>query len=98
IRREIEDHGSAVGVLAFDPVRKTAILVRQFRPPVLYAAKQEETLEVIAGMTEGAEPAAVARREAMEEAGLKLGPLEEVATAWSTPGVSTERISLYLAT
>src|SRR6266704_718345 len=69
IRHEIEDHGSAVGVLAFDPARRTTILVRQFRTPLLYAAKQDETLEVIAGMTEGSEPAAVARREAMEEIG-----------------------------
>jgi hypothetical protein len=31
VQREIEDHGSAVAVLAFDPERKTAILVQQFR-------------------------------------------------------------------
>jgi hypothetical protein len=27
IQREVEDHGAAVAVLAFDPARKTAILV-----------------------------------------------------------------------
>jgi len=31
IKREIEDHGNAVAVLAFDPERKMAALVRQFR-------------------------------------------------------------------
>ena len=33
----------------------------------------------------------------MEEAGLRLHGLEHVATCWSSPGVSAERIALYLA-
>jgi 8-oxo-dGTP pyrophosphatase MutT (NUDIX family) len=33
VEREIEDHGAAVAVLAFDPERKMAILVQQFRAP-----------------------------------------------------------------
>ncbi len=37
------------------------------------------------------------RREALEEGGLRLGALEHVATVWSMPGVSTERMALYLA-
>jgi hypothetical protein len=32
-----------------------------------------------------------------EECGIKLTALEGVAFAWSTPGISTERIALYLA-
>ena len=34
VRREIEHHGAAACVLPYDPARKTAILVRQFRAPV----------------------------------------------------------------
>lgn len=37
------------------------------------------------------------RREAIEETGLELGPLERVACAWSTPGLSTERMEIFLA-
>jgi nudix-type nucleoside diphosphatase (YffH/AdpP family) len=37
-----------------------------------------------------------ARREAMEELGVRLTTLEPVARAWSAPGVSTETIDLYL--
>ena len=37
------------------------------------------------------------RREAREELGLALGPLERVARVWPSPGVSTERQSLFLA-
>src|SRR6516164_6705607 len=38
VRREIEHHGAAACVLPYDPARKTAILVRQFRAPVFYIA------------------------------------------------------------
>jgi nudix-type nucleoside diphosphatase (YffH/AdpP family) len=97
VRREIEDHGTAVAVLPYDAERRTAILVRQFRAPVYFATRQEETLEAVAGIVEGPDPAACARRESLEEAGLELGGLEHVATSWTMPGVSTERIDLYLA-
>jgi 8-oxo-dGTP pyrophosphatase MutT (NUDIX family) len=52
MRREVEDHGAAVCVLPYDPARRTAILVRQFRAPVFLAAQQEELLEAIAGIVE----------------------------------------------
>jgi nudix-type nucleoside diphosphatase (YffH/AdpP family) len=97
LRREIEDHGPAVAVLPYDPSRRTAVLVRQLRAPVLYAAGHEFMLEVIAGLLEDPDPASCARREAIEETGLHLGALEEVATVWTMPGISTERMTLYLA-
>jgi 8-oxo-dGTP pyrophosphatase MutT (NUDIX family) len=37
------------------------------------------------------------RREAYEELGVSLQALERVARIWSSPGVSTERQSLFLA-
>jgi nudix-type nucleoside diphosphatase (YffH/AdpP family) len=97
-RREIEDHGAAACVLPYDPERRTAVLVRQFRVPVYYAAREPHTLEAIAGIVEEADPAKTARREAREEAGLELGAIEPVGEGWTMPGVSTERMHLYLAT
>jgi nudix-type nucleoside diphosphatase (YffH/AdpP family) len=97
IKREIEEHGMAACVLPFDPARRTALLVRQPRAPVLYAARQGETIEAIAGMIEEDDPALCARREAEEEAGVTLDTLDFVATVWTMPGVSTERMTLYLA-
>jgi nudix-type nucleoside diphosphatase (YffH/AdpP family) len=97
IRREIEDHGRAVCVLPYDPLRRTAILVRQFRAPVAYAGGPPQVLEAVAGSVEDEEPDACAYREALEEAGLRLRTLEHVTTAWSMPGVSTEQMDLYLA-
>jgi nudix-type nucleoside diphosphatase (YffH/AdpP family) len=97
LKREIEEHGQAVCVLPYDPARRTAILVRQFRVPVFLAAKAEDTLEAIAGILESRDPFECARREALEEAGLQLTKLEPVAGAWTMPGVSTEYMHLYLA-
>jgi nudix-type nucleoside diphosphatase (YffH/AdpP family) len=100
MRREIEDHGNAVAVLPYDPERRTAILVRQFRAPVYLSGDAQELLEAVAGGLEAsdADPGACALREAHEEAGLDLKTLEHVATAWPMPGISTERMSFYLAT
>lgn len=97
ITREIEDHGEAICVLPYHPIRKTAVLVRQSRLPVLYAAKQGRTLEAIAGVIEDEDAQACVRREAMEEALLKLNSLEHVFTAWTMPGLSTELMHFYVA-
>jgi nudix-type nucleoside diphosphatase (YffH/AdpP family) len=97
VRREIEHHGAAACVLPYDPARKTAILVRQFRAPVFYIAGATETLEAIAGVIEQESPAACARREALEEAGVRLQALEPVGAVFTMPGISTERMHLFLA-
>ena len=97
IEREIEDHGEAVCVLPYNAARKTAILVRQLRVPVLFVGAADETLEAIAGVIEHEDAAACVRREAKEEALLDLEALEHICTAWTMPGISTERMHFYLA-
>lgn len=95
--RELEEHGPAVAILPYDAIRRTAILVRQFRAPVLVAAGEPTLLEAIAGLTDGEAPDAAARREALEETGLQLKSLEAAGLMWTMPGLSTERMHLYLA-
>jgi nudix-type nucleoside diphosphatase (YffH/AdpP family) len=97
MKREVEDHGAAVGVLPYDPERRVAMLVRQFRAAVFHASGEEEVLEAPAGLLEEDDPAACARREALEEVGLTLTSLEPVAGVWTMPGISTEYMHLYLA-
>jgi nudix-type nucleoside diphosphatase (YffH/AdpP family) len=96
-KREIEDHGRAVGVLPYDPKRRIAVLVRLLRAPPLVAAGEESLLEAPAGLIDGDDPADAARREVMEEAGIRIGDLEHIATVWTMPGISTERMDYYLA-
>jgi nudix-type nucleoside diphosphatase (YffH/AdpP family) len=97
IKREVEDHGEAVCVLPYHPVRKTAVLVRQSRVPVLYASGQQQLLEAVAGVIEDVDAATCAHREVMEEALLKLDSLEPVFTAFTMPGLSTEYMHFFLA-
>jgi nudix-type nucleoside diphosphatase (YffH/AdpP family) len=84
-------------VLPYDAERRAALLVCQFRAPVLAAAGEVMLLEAIAGLTDGEAPDKAARREAIEETGVRLKALEAVGTVWTMPGLSTERMHLYLA-
>ncbi|GJE60425.1 NUDIX domain-containing protein [Methylobacterium trifolii] len=95
--REIEDHGRAVSVLPYDPGRRVAMLVSQFRAPVFFAGGPETLLETPAGILDEGDAEDGARREAYEETGLRLGALEPVVSAWTAPGISTERMDLFLA-
>jgi nudix-type nucleoside diphosphatase (YffH/AdpP family) len=97
VRREIEDHGSAVAVLPYDPEARIALLVRQLRVPPLHAGGPDHLVETPAGLLDEDDPAAGARREALEEVGVRLSVLEPVASVWSMPGISTERMHLFLA-
>jgi nudix-type nucleoside diphosphatase (YffH/AdpP family) len=97
VRREVEDHGSAVGVLPYDETRRVAIVIRQPRAPVLLAGGGEDVIEIPAGLQEGEDPVDCVRREALEEVGVALGEVELVGRIWAMPGISSERMSLFLA-
>lgn len=96
--RHIEHHGDAVAVLPYDDERRVALVISQFRTPVEHVSPgADNVIEPIAGVNDDGDAEACARREAMEEAGVRLGTLEMVATCWSMLAVSTERLVLYLA-
>lgn len=97
LTREIEDHGRAVAVLPYDPERRVALMIQQFRPPAFYADGTTDLIEVPAGLLDENEPEEGARREAYEEAGVRLTTFEPVARGWSMPGISTERMDLFLS-
>jgi nudix-type nucleoside diphosphatase (YffH/AdpP family) len=96
-RREIEHHGRAACVLPYDPDRKTALMVNLPRAPVIWAGGPPELLEAPAGMVENEDPEDTAIREALEECGVVLTRLEPVGSPFSSPGVSSERVDLFLA-
>lgn len=96
-QREIEHHGNAVAVLPYDPIRRTALLVSLPRGPVIWAKGPPELIEAIAGMIDDESPQTAVRREALEEAGVELHALEPVGAAYASPGVSSERLQLFLA-
>lgn len=86
----------AVSVLPYDPERRVALVIETPRAPLLHMG-HPGMVEAIAGSIDrDAEPEAVARAEAVEEAGVRLGTLEHVGHVWTTPGATTERIDYFL--
>jgi nudix-type nucleoside diphosphatase (YffH/AdpP family) len=99
INRAVFLSGDAVTVLPYDPLRDRVLLVEQFRAgPYGRGDPQPWLLEPIAGRVDPDEtPEAAARREAMEEAGLRLGTLEKVADYYPSPGAKSEYLYSYVA-
>jgi nudix-type nucleoside diphosphatase (YffH/AdpP family) len=96
-KREIEHHGHAAAVLPYDPVRRTALVISLPRAPVIWSDGPPELLEAVAGMLDGEDGETCVRREALEEAGVRLQAVEAVGAAYASPGVSSERLQLFLA-
>jgi nudix-type nucleoside diphosphatase (YffH/AdpP family) len=97
VSRDVERHGDAAAVLPYDCARRCALVSRLFRAPIFDTTGDENVEEACAGMIYEETDEAAARREAREELGVSLSALERVARVWSSPGVSTERQSLFLA-
>ena len=94
--RELVERGHAVVVMPYDPVADAVVMIEQFRVGAMGLAGGPWLLEFVAGMIEpGEQVAEVARREAMEEAGLRLGALEPVAEYLPSAGACSETISIY---
>ena len=97
VRRELFQRGDAVGVLPWDPVADELVLIEQFRVGAIRDDDSPWMLELIAGIVEAGESdTAVVHREADEEAGCRLGRLEQVATFYPSAGACSEQIRLFV--
>ena len=93
--REVFERGDAVGVLPYDPVSDSLVMIEQFRPGAMRGDDSPWMLELIAGIVEPGESATdVAHREAMEEAGCELSELVPIATVLPSAGACTEQVRL----
>lgn len=97
VRRVLEDHGEAAAVLPYDPERRMALLVRQIRVGPVFRGEAGDLVEVPAGGLDDDAPEAAARRETLEETGVQVRDLQFVAATYTMPGVSSERLHLFLA-
>jgi 8-oxo-dGDP phosphatase len=92
-RRLVLEHPGAVVVLAVDD-RERALVLHQYRHPVglrfveLPAGLLDEEQEV---------PSETAERELLEEAELRASSWEHLLTTHPSPGISSERIEVFLA-
>lgn len=91
--REQFERGHAVAALVYDTVQQVYILTKQFR-----IGSESELIEVVAGMIdEGETPEASIKREIEEEIGHHVDKLEYLHTFYSSPGGTTEKVTLYYA-
>lgn len=96
--REVFERGNAAAVLPYDPRRDEVLLIRQFLPGSYFGGRAARPLQVIAGMVEdGESDEDVARREAVEEAGVTLGRLVLAQAFLPSPGGSSERVVVFCA-
>lgn len=94
--REVFERGDAVGVLPYDPVDDSLILIEQFRAGCLRDEDGPWMLELVAGIVEAGESdEAVLRREAVEEAGCDIGVVEPIASYYPSAGACTEHVRLF---
>jgi len=96
--RDIVRAGKVAAVLAVDPAREEIVLIRQFRLPAHLANGVGDLVETVAGRVEpGETPAETARRECAEEIGVEPAGLIELFTFLTTPGLTDEEVTLFLA-
>ena len=98
LRREVFVATDAAIVLPYDPGRDRVLLVEQFRMgPYGRGDVRPWMLEPVAGRVDaGEDPVETARRECLEEAGVRLHGVEHISSHYCTPGCSTEYFHLFL--
>ena len=96
--RETYDRGNGAVILLHDFARSTVLLTRQFRWPVYVNGHPDGMLvEAAAGLLDADDAETAIRREAEEELGVTVGPLERVGRIYMSPGSVTELLHFYAA-
>jgi ADP-ribose pyrophosphatase len=94
--REVIERKSAAAVLPYDPILDHVVLIEQFRPGALANPTSPWIIEVVAGVySKDEQPDAVAKREAVEEAGCNILDLYPVCEYFVSPGYSNEYLHVY---
>jgi 8-oxo-dGTP pyrophosphatase MutT (NUDIX family) len=93
VPREVVEHPGAVAVLALDDENRV-LMIRQYRHPV-----GATLLEIPAGLRDvpGEPLVETARRELLEETGYRAATWQVLADFATSPGISTERLRVFLA-
>jgi ADP-ribose pyrophosphatase len=96
IRRELFRRTNCVAVLLYDPDTDKVVLIEQFRVGATGNPDRAWLVEIVAGaIDEGETAEQVAHRESKEEAGCDIRELTLINRFYTTPGGSSEQISLF---
>lgn len=93
VARERVTHPGSVAIVALDSAERV-LLLRQYRH-----AASRQLWEIPAGLRDkdGEPPLDTARRELMEETGYRAQRWDTLVDLFTTPGVSNERVRIFLA-
>ncbi len=97
-KREVYDRGDGAAILLFNKIKKSVVLIKQFRLPT-YLNKNESgfLVEACAGVLEEEHPEDCIKREAEEETGYELHDVKKIFQAYMSPGSLTEIIHFFVA-
>ena len=95
--RETYDRGNGATLLPYNLVRRTVVLVRQFRYPAYVNGYDDLLIETPAGLLDSESPEVRIRAEAEEETGYRLGEIRKVLEAFMSPGAVTEKLHFFVA-
>jgi ADP-ribose pyrophosphatase len=96
--RDVLMAGKVVLVIPVDLARQKLVMIRQFRLAAHLANGRGDLVEFVAGRVESGETLAeAASRECKEEIGVAPAKVIEVFTYLTTPGVTDEEVTLFLA-
>jgi ADP-ribose diphosphatase len=96
--RDVLIAGKVVVVIPIDVARQEIVLIRQFRLPAHLANGRGDLVEFVAGRVEAGESLIeAARRECTEEIGIAPEKLVELFTFLSTPGITDEEVTIFVA-
>lgn len=97
VRRYNLTRPEAAAVLLYLADEDKLLLVRQFRYADFQRSKRGWITEIVAGVLDGDElPLEGARRETIEETGYEIDTFEHIASVYSSPGICTEYVHIYL--
>ena len=95
--RQVYDRGNGAVILLYNTIRKTVLLIKQFRLPTYLNNNETGVLiEACAGVLEEESPEACIRRETEEETGYQLTEIRKIFEAYPSPGASTEIIHFFV--
>ena len=98
VTREVLERGHAVVLLAYDVKRDKVVLIEQIRIAAIETQETPWMLELIAGMMDHENESCeeVARREAIEEAGITIGRCKPIISYLASPGGLTEKLHILI--
>lgn len=97
-KREVYERGNGAAILLFNKIKKTVVLIKQFRLPTYL--NQNETgfiIEACAGVLEEEHPEETIIRETEEETGYRIHEVKKIFKSYMSPGSVTEIIHFFVA-